>query len=71
MAEGGSLENCCTARYRGFKSYFLRQIKIAGHGLIAARDFLFSILATRGRQAHQAAKSAYSALGTLDPIRER
>ncbi len=25
MAEGGSLENCCTARYRGFKSYFLRQ----------------------------------------------
>lgn len=26
VVEGGSLENCCAARYRGFKSYFLRQI---------------------------------------------
>ena len=25
VVEGGSLENCCAARYRGFKSYFLRQ----------------------------------------------
>ena len=24
MVEGGSLENCCAARYRGFESYFLR-----------------------------------------------
>lgn len=26
VVEGGSLENCCAARYRGFKSYFLRQV---------------------------------------------
>ena len=26
VVEGGSLENCCAARYRGFKTYFLRQI---------------------------------------------
>ncbi len=26
MVEGGSLENCCAARYRGFESYRLRQI---------------------------------------------
>ncbi len=25
MVEGGSLENCCAERYRGFESYFLRQ----------------------------------------------
>ena len=24
VVEGGSLENCCAARYRGFKSYLLR-----------------------------------------------
>lgn len=26
MVEGGSLENCCAERYRGFKSYFLRHL---------------------------------------------
>ena len=26
VVEGGSLENCCAARYRGFESYFLRQV---------------------------------------------
>ena len=25
MVEGGSLENCCAERYRGFESYFLRE----------------------------------------------
>ena len=28
MVEGGSLENCCAARYRGFESYFLRQRRL-------------------------------------------
>ena len=27
MVDGGSLENCCTATYRGFESLFLRQNK--------------------------------------------
>ena len=26
MVEGGSLENCCAVRYRGFESYFLRHL---------------------------------------------
>ena len=26
MVEGGSLENCCAERYRGFESYFLRHL---------------------------------------------
>ncbi len=25
MVDGGSLENCCTARYRGFESLILRK----------------------------------------------
>lgn len=28
MVEGGSLENCCAERYRGFESYFLRQLAL-------------------------------------------
>lgn len=41
MVEGGSLENCCAERYRGFKSYFLRQIIFVGHRLILACDLLY------------------------------
>ena len=41
MVDGGSLENCCTARYRGFESLFLRTVWNAA-GCVSNRLFLDS-----------------------------
>ena len=40
MVDGGSLENCCTERYRGFESLRLREL---GRQLVAFCDRLFLV----------------------------
>lgn len=54
VVEGGSLENCCAARYRGFKSYFLRQICHRPGNLPGLFSFKRKATEHGTRKSHQA-----------------
>ena len=51
MVDGGSLENCCTARYRGFESLFLREIGKNQHQASLSADFFLQVVVEADAEA--------------------
>ena len=50
MVDGGSLENCCAARHRGFESLFLRQMAAKNASNLLERVFLMPFGSARRRR---------------------